>query len=117
MAGGAAGSAGRLLVGRAAEHVFGASFPWGTLIVNIVGGAAMGLLAGMLARSAATEGARLFIGMGVLGGFTTFSAFSLETVLLIERGALLPALGYALLSVVGAIGALYVGLMLARSAL
>ncbi len=117
MAGGAAGSALRYLFGRMAGHMFGLGFPWGTLGVNIIGGFLMGLLAAMLARfGTGGEQMRLLVGVGALGGFTTFSSFSLETMLMIERGQATMALGYALASVIGAVGALWLGLLVVRSA-
>jgi CrcB protein len=115
MAGGAIGAALRHLAGRAALAALGPGWPWGTLFVNLVGSLAMGLLAGALARLPSGESIRLFAGVGVLGGFTTFSAFSLDTMLMIERGAWAAATGYVLLSVIGAIAALGVGLGLVRS--
>ncbi len=115
MAGGAIGAGARYLVGQATAALLGQSWPYGTLIVNIGGGLAMGLLAGILARMALpSEAVRLFVGVGILGGFTTFSAFSLEMVTMLERGALLTAAGYALASVVGSVIALFAGLSLAR---
>ena len=116
MAGGALGSAARFLVGRATLARFGPNFPYGTLTVNIVGGLAMGVLVGILARHSASESWRLLLGVGVLGGFTTFSSFSLDVVSLIERGDLVTALGYTLASVVGAIVAVFLGLSLTRVA-
>lgn len=117
MGGGAVGAALRYQVGRAAAYLLpGAAWPWGTFAVNVIGGLAMGLLAGLLARhgSAGGEAWRLILGVGVLGGFTTFSSFSLETMLMIERGKIMVALGYALVSVVGAVAALALGLSIAR---
>ena len=114
MAGGAVGSASRFIVGRAALARFGPDFPYGTLAVNLIGGFAMGLLVGVLARANAGDNWRVLLGVGVLGGFTTFSAFSLDVVTLVERGSLGVALGYALLSVIGAIVALFIGLSLVR---
>lgn len=116
MAGGALGAGARYLVGQAALARFGPGYPLGTLAVNVVGGLAMGVLAGMLARTSAGEAWRLFLGVGVIGGFTTFSAFSLDAVTLAERGQTLAAAGYVLLSVTGAIGALVLGLQLTRAA-
>lgn len=116
MLGGAVGSGARYLAGQASIAWFGANYPWGTLAVNLIGGLAMGVLAGSLFRfGGAGEPWRLLLGVGVLGGFTTFSSFSLDTLNLIERGAPGLALGYVLLSVLGAIGAAALGLTLARS--
>lgn len=114
MLGGALGAAARYLVGQAMLGWLGPNYPWGTLAVNLIGGLAMGVLMGMLARMAAGEQARLFLAVGVLGGFTTFSAFSLELVTMLERGAMLTALGYALASVLGAVLALFAGLAMTR---
>lgn len=104
-----------LLVGRLAP---GAAWPWGTFGANIVGGLLMGLLAGWLALRAGAhqESIRLFAAVGVLGGFTTFSAFSLETALMIERRDLATAGLYVAASAALAIGALFLGLTLARRA-
>ncbi|MES2097727.1 MAG: fluoride efflux transporter CrcB [Pseudomonadota bacterium] len=115
MAGGALGSAARYLVGRLALASLGPNYPWGTLAVNLIGGFLMGLLAGALARSGGSEHTRLLVGVGVLGGFTTFSAFSLDTALMIERGDWGVAIAYALVSVVGSILALFAGLYLVRA--
>lgn len=116
MAGGALGAGARHLTGRATLALFGPRLPVGTLAVNLLGGLLMGLLAGLLARTVLGEPWRLFLGVGVLGGFTTFSAFSLDAVLMAERGQPLLALGYVLLSVAGSIAALAAGLSLARAA-
>ena len=117
MAGGAVGAGARHLVGRASLSLFGPGYPWGTLAVNIVGSLAMGVLAGMLARGlvAGGEAARLLIGVGVLGGFTTFSAFSLDAVLMAERGGWIAALPYILASVIGSLVALVAGLQIVRA--
>lgn len=118
MLGGALGAGARHLVGRAALLLLGPAYPFGTLVVNIVGGLAMGLLAGSLLRLGAQgEAWRLFVGVGVLGGFTTFSSFALDTVVIAQRGELLLAAGYVLVSVAGAIAALLAGLFLARALL
>ena len=94
----------------------GAAWPWATLTANIAGGFLMGLLAGWLALKAGAgqENIRLFAAVGVLGCFTTFSAFSLEAALMIERREIVSAFVYAAGSVVLAIAALFVGLMIAR---
>ena len=116
-AGGALGAVARyglgLTVGRLAP---GSAWPWGTFVANIIGGLLMGLLAGWLALKAGAgqENIRLFAAVGVLGGFTTFSAFSLEAALMIERRELATAFVYAVGSVVVSIAALFVGLMIAR---
>jgi CrcB protein len=96
----------------------GSSWPWGTLVANVAGGLLMGLLTGWLAFRGGlhSESIRLFAAIGVLGGFTTFSAFSLETALMIERRQFAMAGGYAALSVVLSIVALFIGLMVARRA-
>ncbi|MFN2260333.1 MAG: fluoride efflux transporter CrcB [Parasphingopyxis sp.] len=117
MAGGALGAGARFLLGRWTLHQFGSAFPWGTFAVNLLGGFAMGLLVGWLARHGqGGEGWRLFLGIGLLGGFTTFSAFSLEIVNMVERGAIGLAALYALASVLGAVAALLAGLWIVRIA-
>ena len=118
MAGGAVGAGARHLVGRASLSLFGPGYPWGTLAVNVFGSLAMGILAGLLARGlvAGEETTRLLIGVGVLGGFTTFSSYSLEAVQMIERRQIGLAAAYVIGSVVLAIAALFVGLMVARRA-
>jgi fluoride exporter len=116
MLGGAIGAGARHLAGRGLAALLGPGYPYGTLFVNLLGGLAMGLLAGTLARTGGDEAWRLFLGVGVLGGFTTFSAFSLDVVTLAGRGQLGAALGYVLLSVAGAVAALAAGLALARGA-
>jgi len=116
MAGGALGAAGRYHLGRLLFHFGGSGFPVGTLAANLVGGLLMGVLVGVLARSNFTdEPWRLFLGVGLLGGFTTFSAFSLEVMNMIERGEWSVAIGYALVSVLGSVLALFGGLMAVRT--
>ncbi len=100
-----------------AARLLGTGFPWGTLTVNVVGGFAMGVLAGWLALKAGegwTQSVRLFLATGILGGFTTFSAFSLEAVLLWERGQMGAVIAYVLASVVLSIAALVAGLWVVR---
>lgn len=115
MIGGAIGSAGRYAIGKATFHALGPDYPWGTLAVNLIGGLLMGLLAGTLARTGGTEQTRLLIGVGVLGGFTTFSSFSLDAVTMIERGQWGVAITYALVSVIGSVLALFGGLYFVRA--
>lgn len=115
MAGGALGAGARYGVGTLLTAWLGTAFPWGTLMVNLVGGLAMGLLAGLVGRGSETELVRLFLGVGVLGGFTTFSAFSLDVVTLIERGNATVAISYVFASVIGSIALTMVGLTLVRS--
>ena len=114
--GGAIGAALRHLVNLASLRLFGPNFPWGTMAINIAGSFAMGVFIELLARrfNASSE-LRLFVATGILGGFTTFSAFSLDFASLWERGEALPAFGYAAASVVGAIAAIFLGMWLART--
>lgn len=114
--GGAVGSAARHLVGLATLRLLGPGWPWGTLTVNVVGGLAMGLLIGWLTAYEPPNATalRYTLAVGVLGGFTTFSAFSLEVVTMIERRDWISAAGYVGVSVVGAVGAVILGLMIAR---
>ena len=116
--GGAAGAVARYQAGRGMTALLGpaavSAFPWATLFVNVAGSMAMGLLAGWLARHGANEIWRLLIGVGVLGGFTTFSAFSLELMLLIERGQAGTAVTYAGVSLFAGLSALYLGLIVMR---
>jgi CrcB protein len=88
---------------------------WGTMAINIVGSFAMGLFIATLARRGGSNELRLFVATGIFGGFTTFSAFSLDFATLWGRGATLSALGYDLASAIGAIIALFLGLWLART--
>jgi fluoride exporter len=121
-AGGAAGSVLRYQAGRFVSGLMGAdnAFPWGTLAVNIAGSLAMGALVGWFARSApdeaAVETARLLLGVGLLGGFTTFSALSAELVAMIHRGQAGLAIGYASASLVAGIAAVIIGLVAVQGA-
>ncbi|TPL11065.1 fluoride efflux transporter CrcB [Mesorhizobium sp. B2-4-10] len=114
-AGGGIGAGVRHLTNMGSLRLVGPNYPWGTMAINIVGSFAMGLFIAALARRGGSNELRLFVATGILGGFTTFSAFSLDFATLWERGATLPAFGYALASVIGAIIALFLGLWLARS--
>lgn len=117
MLGGGLGAGLRHMVGVAAVRVMGFGFPWGTLTVNVVGSLAMGLLVAGLARFGPDIGAReirLFVGVGVLGGFTTFSSFSLDAVNLYEAGHASTAALYVVGSVVLGLTALFAGLGLVR---
>jgi CrcB protein len=106
--GGAAGSVARYGVGVAAARLLGLGFPWGTLIVNVFGGFAMGLLAARVGPE--DVNLRLALGVGVLGGFTTFSTFSLETVRLMQHQPVMAAL-YVVASVVLSVGACWAGFL------
>ena len=121
--GGAIGAVLRYQLGRGMTGWLGApvvgAFPCATLTANAIGSLLMGVLAGWLARHGGEGGVapdqlRLLLGVGLLGGFTTFSAFSLEMVLLIERGQYLFASLYVILSVALGISGLLVGLNLTR---
>ncbi|OYW83272.1 MAG: camphor resistance protein CrcB [Hyphomonas sp. 34-62-18] len=114
--GGALGASLRHGVGLVAVRHLPLGWPWGTGFVNIAGSLAMGLLAGWLALKAegASQEARLFLATGVLGGFTTFSAFSLEVANMLRAGETLKAGLYAGLSVLLGVSALFIGLWMAR---
>lgn len=111
--GGAIGASGRYLTNVGATRLLGHGFPYGTLTVNIVGSFAMGVLVVVLAQVSGTRFAP-FLMTGVLGGFTTFSAFSLDAVTLYERGQVGLAAGYVAVSVVLSLAALGLGLLAAR---
>ncbi|MDX2130851.1 MAG: fluoride efflux transporter CrcB [Planctomycetota bacterium] len=113
-AGGAVGSVARFALSRGAVALVGASFPWGTLAVNVLGCAAAGVLLGAASRDQGASPARLFLVTGVLGGFTTFSAFGAETVALAQRGQWGGAGLNVLANVVLGLGAAGLGFVLAR---
>ncbi len=114
MVGGAIGAGARHLVGHILLARLGPGFPWWTLSVNIAGSLMMGLLIGWLARSCGSDQARLFLGVGVLGGFTTFSSFSMEFWTLFERGQMAQAAAYVGASVIIGIAACGVGMATIR---
>jgi len=115
-AGGAVGSVARYVVGVQTLRLFGSAWPYGTLTVNVAGGFLMGVLASWLAQSATAnpEPWRVLLGVGVMGGFTTFSAFTLETALMIEKRAYGQAFTYTAASVLLALAALFAGMLFAR---
>lgn len=115
-AGGAIGASLRHLTGLATLRLFGMGFPWGTVVVNVAGSFAMGMVVELLARRfGASMELRLFLATGLLGGFTTFSAFSLDAMGLFGRSGAMMAGLYVAANVAGAILALYAGLALART--
>lgn len=114
-AGGATGAVLRHFLNTGILAVTGATFPLGILVINVLGSLVMGLLAGFFAHvHEPSQTLKVFLTVGVLGGFTTFSAFSLDAVLLWERGEVLQSLAYVLCSVVFSIAALAAGLFLIR---
>lgn len=115
-AGGALGAMARYLLSSLVTQVMGTQFPWGILCVNLAGCFAMGLVAGAgLQAIPLSDGMKAFLATGILGGFTTFSAFSLDAVQLVERGQSMDAAFYVIASVTGSIAALIAGLALVRA--
>jgi CrcB protein len=114
--GGALGSIARYLLGVLAGRTLGHGWPYGTFAANVLGGLCMGVLVSVLAHrgGADQERWRLLLGVGMLGGFTTFSSYSLEVALMIQRREVVNAAAYATASVGLAIGALFAGLLIAR---
>lgn len=116
--GAGAGGVVRHIVNLLAARWWGTDFPFGTLLINVTGSMLMGLLAGWLtfkASAAWSQPLRLFVATGMLGGYTTFSTFSLETVLLIERNQIAAAAGYVAFSLLFGFLGLWAALMLMRS--
>lgn len=114
-AGGAVGATLRHAVNQIAVHALGSGFPWGTLAINVAGSLIMGAFVGAFALFwDASQTFRLFLTVGVLGGFTTFSAFSLDSVLLLQKGQMAEAAFYILASVILSLGGLVAGMMLVR---
>jgi CrcB protein len=114
--GGAVGSVSRYVLNDRARAIFGTGWPSGIFTINVLGGFLMGCLVGVLALrgGADQEKWRVLIGVGVLGGFTTFSSFSLDVALMVGRKAYGQAAAYSLASVVVSVVALFAGLMLMR---
>lgn len=117
--GGAIGAMARYGAGLGIARVWSQPFPLATLLINIVGSVLMGMFVGGMAKliPSWSETARLFVAVGVLGGFTTFSSFSLDTIVLFERGEVVLAGVYVLLSVVVCLIGLYLGLLVTRGSL
>ena len=112
--GGAIGATGRFLTQQAFHRIFGDGFPYGTLFVNVVGSLLMGVVFAALMRQGLSSRGAPFLAMGVLGGFTTFSAFSLDVWKLIAGGRLYDAMFYMLLSAGLSLGGLVLGILIAR---
>lgn len=112
--GGALGASARYLTGLAVTRATGHGFPWGTLVVNVAGSVLMGMIVVVLARKGGNAYAPLLM-TGLLGGFTTFSAFSLDAYSLFERGQVGAAAGYVMGSVVLSLVGIVAGILLTRS--
>ena len=115
--GGAMGSVARFWLTSAMTALTGPRFPWGTLLINVLGSFVIGLVAGVTlipSRVGVHPDIRIFLMTGVCGGFTTFSAFSLQTLELMQAGDTIPALGYAMSSVVFCVAATFCGWALGR---
>lgn len=114
--GGATGAVGRYLIGVLAVRLLGHGFPWGTLAVNVIGSFLMGVLVTVLAKKGGTHLSPL-LATGILGGFTTFSTFSLDAITIYERGQVMLAAGYVVASLVLSLAAIAFGLWAARMVL
>lgn len=114
--GGGLGAAARHAVNRAALGLLGPAFPWGTIVVNVAGSLLMGLLIGALAAvpGGTSQHLRLFLATGILGGFTTFSAFSLDALTLWERGEVALALAYIAATLILSLAAIAAGFAAGR---
>jgi CrcB protein len=120
MAGSALGGGARLYVSTVVSRSLGTDFPWGTLVVNVAGCLLVGVLGALFAppgRMHDLQDLRVFLVVGMLGGFTTFSAFSLEALMLLQRGQLVAAAGYVAASLVGCLLAVWLAYSLASAAL
>lgn len=113
--GGALGSLARYAIGIYAGRWLGTAFPWGTLFINVSGSFLIGAFAEAFAlRWDVAQGTRVFLVVGICGGYTTFSTFSLEIVTLIGRGEIVAAAAYAVASVLLSVAALYAALHVMR---
>ncbi|MBY0382446.1 MAG: fluoride efflux transporter CrcB [Xanthobacteraceae bacterium] len=114
--GGGVGAVTRYLVAIGSGKLFGMNFPWGTLIINITGSFLIGLFTGLFAlKWNLPQAVRIFLTVGVCGGYTTFSTFSLDTFYLMERGETLAAGAYMVASVVLSVGALIIAMQAVRA--
>ncbi len=114
--GGAIGSVARYLVGIGSGRLFGMAFPWGTLIINVTGSFLIGTFIALFAiRWDLSQAARVFLTVGICGGYTTFSTFSLDAFYLMERGELLSSAAYMIASVVMSVAALVAAIHLVRT--
>ena len=117
-AGGALGSVARFWLGAVMTGLTGPRFPWGTLLINVLGSFVIGLVAALTLipeRVGMHPDLRIFLMVGVCGGFTTFSAFSLQTLELLQTGDALPATGYVLVSIVFCLGAVWCGWFIGKA--
>ena len=113
--GGGIGAAARFLVGEWMQTLFKAGFPWGTFIANVSGSFLIGIVLAFFEANVVSPGARLFLAVGILGGYTTFSTFSYETLGLLTKGQLGLTLLYVLGQVTLSLAAVYAGVYIARS--
>lgn len=114
--GGALGSVARYLVSIGSGKLFGTDFPWDTLIINVTGSFLIGALVGLFAAKwELSQAARVFLTVGICGGYTTFSTFSLDAYYLIERGQTLASFAYMVASVALSVGALIAALRAVRA--
>ncbi|HEX3031670.1 MAG TPA: fluoride efflux transporter CrcB [Bacillota bacterium] len=111
--GGALGAISRFSLGKLVARLLPGVFPWGTLIINVLGSFALGVLSGMAAQGQVSEDLKYFLGIGFLGAFTTFSTFGYESVILLEGGSLAAGITYIVASVVSCLIASWLGLNIA----
>ncbi len=112
--GGALGSAARYLLNGFVQGRMGSHFPWGTILVNVTGSLFIGFILGLFQSGDISSEARLFFAVGLLGGYTTFSTFSYDTLGLLANGTLAPVLLNTLGQVIAGLMAVYLGLVIAR---